>query len=178
MTRWSRRERLLATARALKLGVPLSISDDELENLINAQPATEGQLGFIEEMLRHLQLTPPAGMTYGHARKVIATAKEGLNEYAIRVLDLHDGDVREWEDAYYLIHRVYGDAQLHKLLVQRVTLHRAPGAEHATTTAAGKRHRMDPADLLYLSTPIDLATWSPGDAQSSWPQRREDEPPF
>jgi hypothetical protein len=159
----SKRERLIRTAIWLGLRFAPSISDNALENLINKAPATDAQLRTLEEFLRPHNKMPPFDITYGEAKKALATAGELLNEYAVRAMKLEERQIWMWEDNYYYILTVLGEQRNHKVVIQRVELNRQPDSPRATFTVIGKSRAVNPSTMLYLSIPISLDTWQPPD---------------
>jgi hypothetical protein len=106
-------------------------------------------------------------MTYGHAAEVIEAGRELLNYHAIETMKLEEGKVREWQGSYYYIVKIYGNASQYKILVQEVRLTRARGASQASMTSVGNQAIMEPSEMLYLSAPVDLTSWTDTSSPSS-----------
>ncbi|MXQ53280.1 hypothetical protein [Shimazuella alba] len=161
----SKRERLIIQARRMKLRFKLSISENELENLINRQPITEEQRDFVNKILQRFPGKKcPEKMTYGQFRKIRTIATENDNEYAIEKLNLEEGKVIEWGGEYYLITKILSDRYMYKMVVQKVNLHRRGGCEGVdgvTITPIGDSETIDPCDVLFFGGVIDLNTWQP-----------------
>ncbi len=183
--RLSKREVLIIKARKRRLRFKASISDNELENLINRSPITEDERKYVKYMLERLPGKPkcPDGMTYGQYRKVRTIATENDNEYAIRELKpkLEEGGVFEYEGEYYYIKNILGDLDLYKMWVQKVTLHRGKEDKVTITPIGDRLKKFDPFDLLFFGgSVIDLATWQPEvDIWASFeeePDSSEDDP--
>jgi len=152
--RLSKRELLIIQARKMKLKFKLSISEDELVNLINRQPITEAQREYVNKILERLPGKPkcPERMTYGQFRQVRTIATENDNEYAIEKLNLEEGNVFEKDGEYFHIKDILGDLDMYKMWVQKVNLHRGDGEEDKViiTPISDRLEKFDPLDLLSL----------------------------
>lgn len=171
---WSRRERLLSLAKRMKLQVPLSISDDDLAQLVDSQPATLAQFHYLSDFLGDKISKLPSRLTYGQARRAIEDVKDSLNEYAIRALSLEEGCVRQWGESYYYVFKILGSMRAYRAVVQKVDLERSKGATRAILKPKGNRRTINPYQMLYVSAPVDLDTWQPTEAKVKF----EDEPDF
>ena len=167
MSYMSQRERLIRLASRLKLSFPPGISDGGLVDLINAAPANDRQLLIVNEFLRPLGRRVPRDMTFGYATQVISRDMEVVNEQAVQSLRLVEGAVRLWNGEYFCVVRLYGSALLHMVGLQVVTLHRSRGAKRARVSAKhpkekGKEIKVNPVNMLFVSTAVDLQAWQPG----------------
>lgn len=127
------------------LQVPLSISDEQLVQLIDSQPATTAQFHYLSEFLGDKVSKLPSKLTYGQARQAIEAVKDSLNEYAIRALSLEEGCVRQWGEGYYFVFKIFGSARAYRVIVQKVDLERPKNAARAILKPKGsKRKRSTP----------------------------------
>jgi hypothetical protein len=146
--------------------------------MINRAPATEYQMRCLEAFLKPLDRMPPFGITYGKAREALAMIGDDLNRFAIEALGLQEGDVREWENKYYFILTIFDEKFLHKVRIQSVRLVRQSGSSAATVIPHGKPRVINPHEMLYLTVPVDLATWYPLTHQPLTSGQYDDEPDF